>query len=184
MGLHWYQDAHIYLKAMASHFNKPLDMICGMVTVTSPQIPWQSNLNVVHHILKHKGKLLTGFKTNCYPLNIKKACQMYRTKKVFPYLNGPKVTAFYYNLKKPDDKKRVTIDTFMISAWNQVINKNDFKTKWHNEQYTKPLEIIIRRLAKKYNILPLQYQAIIWITYHRIIKSLSSYSGQLNLKIF
>jgi hypothetical protein len=133
------------------------------------------------NILKYSGKppkntMMMGFKSNW-----NKAIKIYKTKQVFPTLHGPKVEQFYWNLFKPS-KDHVTIDTFMLACYYETDSYG--VKKYAREKYIETLKEEVRALAHKYSIQPLQMQATIWITYHRMVKSMASYSGQLNLKIF
>jgi len=183
MGFHWYQDQHNYLKDMSAHFNVKLEVTCGIVAALSPLISWQENINIAYHFLKFKGKLPSNVKTSCFKINLKKALKIYRTKKVFPTLSGFKVTQFYANLLNPFDENSVTIDTFMIACYYDILDRKE-TGKHAGEKGIEFLKSEIRALAIKYDLLPLQFQAIVWLAYHRIVKSMGSYSRQLTLKIF
>lgn len=183
MGFHWYLDAHNYLNSMADYFDKPLDIVCGITAVLSPMIPWNIDVNLTYNILKNKGKrpTVTG---GAFSQNIAKALKIYKTKRVFPSLNGPKVTEFYRNLLDPWCPDCVTIDTFMISVALNCQPK-DYAVKLHStEKFIEVYKQEIKALAVKYMLLPLQVQAIIWIVQHRVLKSMASYSGQMKLNIF
>jgi hypothetical protein len=183
MGLHWYADQHNYLKDMAGHFDIPLNVVCGITAVLSPLMAWQENVNLTYQILKFKGKLPAIFKTACFPLNLKKAIKIYKSKKVFPTLKGFKVTQFYENLLNPFKDNSITVDTFMIACYYDLSDRKQVKP-YNGEKGIEFLKSEIRDLSVKYNLLPLQFQAIVWLAYHRIVKSMGSYSGQLTLKIF
>jgi hypothetical protein len=183
MGLHWYADQHNYLRDMGGHFDIPLDVVCGITAALSPLISWQLNVNLTYHILRFKGKLPSNIKTSCFPLNLKKAIKIYKSKKIYPSLRGPKVIQFYLNLLNPFDDNSITIDTFMIACYYDIKNRDDTR-KYSTEKEIEFLKSEIKKLSEKYNLLPLQFQAIVWLTYHRIIRSMGSYNSQLTLKIF
>jgi len=182
MGFHWYQDQHNYLRDMAGYFDVRLNVVCGVTAALSPMIAWKENLNMTYHVLKFKGRVPSNIKMPGLKGNIRKAIKIYRNKKVFPYLNGPKVTQFYQNLLNPFDSESVTIDTFMIACYYQV-DKYGVK-KYSTEKWIEFLKGEIKTLSDKYNLLPLQFQAIVWLAYHRVVGSMGSYGSQLNLKVF
>ena len=182
-GFNWYLDNHNYLRDMSKAFNVPLKITCSIVAVLSPGMAWQQNVNLAYNILKFKGKLPVHIKTSCYRANLKKAIQIYKTKKVFPFLHGPKVEMFYYNLFNPFREQYVTIDRFMLACYYNELNIDNLK-KFMTPKHIETLKQEIRILARQYELTPCQMQATIWLTYHRIVKSLLSYSGQLQLKIF
>lgn len=182
-GFHWYNDGHNYLKDMSIHFNVPLKIVCGLVAVISPGLSWSQNTLLAYHILKFKSRLPSFIKNACYPANLKKAVAIYRTKKVFPHLKGPKVVQFYFNLLNPFDDGCITIDRFMISCYYNELNIDSLK-KYMSPKHIETLKVEISKLSIKYDLLPCQFQAIVWLAYHRIVKSMVSYSGQLQLKIF
>lgn len=183
MGFHWYQDQHNYLKDMSTYFDVKLSITCGIVAALSPLISWSVNVNLAYHILKFKGKLPRHLKTPCLPANLKKALKIYRTKKVFPTLSGFKVTQFYANLLNPFDENSITIDTFMIACYYDIFDRKE-TGKYAREKGIEFLKSEIKELAQKYNLLPLQFQAIVWLAYHRVVRSMGSYGSQLTLKIF
>ena len=183
MGLHWYTDQHAYLKDMSNHFNIPLDIVCGITAVLSPMVSWQENVNMTYHVLKFKGKVPASVKMPGFKSNVRKALRIYRGKKVFPSLSGPKVTQFYYNLLNPFDEEAITIDTFMIACYYDSRELGVIK-KYTSEKHVEFLKNELRELAVKHALLPLQLQAIIWLAYHRIVRSMGSYGSQLTLKIF
>lgn len=180
MGLHWYADQHNYLKDMSAHFDVPLDVVCGITAALSPMVSWQLNLNMVYHVLKFEGKVPKSIKMPGIYRNVQKAFKIYRTKKVFPTLSGPKVTQFYLNLLNPFDDNAITIDTFMLACYADTTVNIPQGT----EKRIKELKYEVKMLSMKYALLPCQFQAIVWLTYHRIVKSMGSYGSQLNLKIF
>jgi hypothetical protein len=183
MGLHWYTDQHNYLKDMAEHFNIPLRIVCGITAALSPMVPWQQNVNMTYHLLKFKGKVPRSIKMPGFKGNIRKAIKIYMTGEVFPTLNGPKVTQFYDNLLNPFDDKAITIDTFMIACYYESTDKDSIK-KYTSEKHIEFLKWELNAIAEKYSLLPLQMQAIVWLAYHRVVKSMQSYGSQLTLKIF
>jgi hypothetical protein len=183
MGLYWYSDQHGYLKDMALHFDVPLKVVCGITAVLSPGVSWQANVNMTYHILKFKGKVPASVKMPGYRANVKKALRIYKSKRVFPSLSGPKVTQFYLNLLNPFNDGAVTIDTFMLACYHNIPDRKEVG-KYSNEKSIEFLKTEVRSLAVKYDLLPLQFQAIVWLAYHREVKSMGSYGSQLTLKIF
>ncbi len=183
MGIHWYSDQHNYLKEMSDHFGIPLNVTCGITAVLSPMVSWQENVNMTYHILKFKGKLPSGVKMPGFKTNVKKALRIYKTKRVFPTLQGPKVSQFYENLLNPFNEDAITIDTFMIACFYGLTNKENCK-RYTSEKQIEILKNELRELSTKYALIPLQLQAIIWLAYHRIVKSMQSYGSQLTLKVF
>jgi len=181
-GFHWYNDGHNYLKDMSIHFNIPLKIVCGIIAVTSPSLSWSQNTILTYNILKFKGKL-SHIKTPCYKANLYKALNIYKTKRVFPHLRGPKVVQFYLNLLNPFDDSCITIDRFMISCYYNELNIDHLK-RFMTPKHIETLKVEVKKLSIQYDLLPCQFQAIVWLTYHRIIKSMTSYSSQLQLKIF
>jgi hypothetical protein len=183
MGLHWYEDQHNYLKEMANYFDVPFKIVCGITAVLSPSISWQSNVNLTYDLLRFRGHIPAHIKKPCYKINLTKAIKIYKNKRVFPYLSGPKVTQFYLNLLNPFDDNSITVDTFMIACYHDLSDRKQVQP-YTREKSINFLKSEIKVLSEKYDLLPLQFQAIVWIAYHRVVKSMDSYPGQLTLKIF
>ena len=55
------------------------------------------------------------------------------------WLRGPKVEQFYLNLLNPYDKNAITIDTFMLSCWYGITDR-DMLSKYSYARYVEPLK--------------------------------------------
>jgi hypothetical protein len=183
MGRLWYSDQHNYLKGMSEHFDVPLNVVCGITAALSPMVSWQLNVNMVYHVLKFRGNVPKNVKMPGFKSNVKKAIKIYKKRAVFPHLNGPKVTQFYENLLNPFNSDCVTIDTFMLACYYDIQDKTQLR-KYSSEKNIEVLKNEVKTLSEKHSLLPLQFQAIVWLAYHRIVKSMQSYGSQLTLKIF
>ncbi len=168
---------------MADNYHVPLDVVCGICAVLSPMNDWKSNLNATNKVLRSKGAVRKGL--NMFSRNTDKAMNIYHSLNVKHYLKGPKVERFYINLLNPFDKEACTIDTFMMAAWTGKADKLTI-SRWNKPGSIELLKKKIWKHARKYGYMPCQAQAIIWLAYHREVKSMQSYgvAVQLNLKIF
>jgi len=185
MGFYWYSDAHAYLKAMALEFDKPFPVVVAITATLSPRNSWAANLNQAYMLIKYKGKVPAKVKFSTFGQNVRKAKKILKTGQTW-HCSGPKVEQFYQNLINPFDANAVTIDSFMLAAWYNLSLENNGRAinKYFNVRYIEPLKNEIKALANKYEMLPCQMQAIIWIAYHREIRSMVSYSGQIMMKLF
>jgi hypothetical protein len=140
-----------------------------MVAALSPRCSWTKN--IFDTIALCKGQRIKGLSRN-----INKAKQIKKTGVVMKYLAGPKVTSFFLNLLGNDDE--ITIDTLMINCY--------FNSFVHNSVTRAQREDIvstIQYLARRYHLTNSQVQAIIWVVWHRVIKS--NFPGYVSLlKIF
>lgn len=184
MGFNWYLDSHNYLKAMSEATGYSLQVTCAVVAVLSPRNNWSANCFQAQEVLKARGnRRRVKIKFSTFSKNVDKAFKIAKTKDI-SYLHGPKVEQFYLNLLNPFDSDSCTVDSFIIACWYDISPNSEEIGKYAGEKNIERLKNEIKILARKHQMLPCQVQAIIWIVFHRMVRSMVSYSGQMKLNIF
>ena len=185
-GSDWYQTANKMLSAMAERFNISLDLVCAITAAMSPGTRWESNINDTRLFLEvyeagelHKKVAEYGAEDGSYkPKGNKKALHSLDTPKQFTayamnvlkafrivetgntaLLNGPKITAFYHNLR--GDDSHVTIDIHMANAMANTQFTVDSLPNLNITTYKRFAEAV-REVAQKKNIPAASLQAKVW----------------------
>lgn len=176
-GLLWYKEANLYLNEIADHFNLQLSIVVGICSVLSPANPWTNNIKDTYTLIRFKGKLEHSI---TYSTNIAKAAKILRKKQVFPYLSGPKVTAFYDNILNYANSQIITIDSHIIRC---AVNDSNLEIHYVPLVFINTIDQSIRAIAAENNLLPLQIQAILWVTWKRLTFSRDTTFSQRFLKL-
>ena len=177
-GINWYCQAHKQINALWKSIHTDImigqdilisyPQIIGVISALSPACRWDDNIiqakNLIRAYLatkKVRDVVLTTYKNQ-----IKKAmaildlpidCDLLDVanclgKRAF------KTKAFLTNIYHPEDKTYVTIDRHIYDA-AKVICKSGNKSQY------EMLSDCIKELAKKYDYIPNQLQAIIWLVW-------------------
>lgn len=162
-GLKWYHNARSFCRYLSIKYDIPLESAVGIVAVLSPNLSWRINKNAAELIIQDENNapILPG-----YPKSKAKALRILWGENPIDVIGGNKVTAFYHNILKPNDDQYVTLDT-----WASRIATLDHSLGMDTAQvYLRSLKYDIVANAYKvaatdYGILPLECQAITWITY-------------------
>jgi hypothetical protein len=152
-GMEWYFSLNDYCKNLAYIYKVNPIKVAGILSALSPMVSFRTNLAFTEAFLKGDYKAVKTFnqqKTKAYKI-LKYAKS---TKDVLRILNGNKTKSFFLNIAFPDKSKEVTIDTH--------INKY-FKFKSLTPKRYALASKHIQDMAKSYNILPHQVQALLWI---------------------
>ena len=111
----WYKQAHGDIQRLAKHYNKPVDVVAGVVAAVSPNMPWDRNLANARRILEGETR------TEAWPINTNKALYVLRTGDTTPLKRGdwgPKVGPFFESLLSPwDQHHRAVIDGHAANIW-------------------------------------------------------------------
>lgn len=156
-GMTWYNKANAWCWGI-DHLN--YKRAAGVLAALSPMLSW--DLNVRYAEMVYAGKT----RIPCLQKNAAKAIAIKNGWNALDILSGPKVTAFYHNIVNPysDDYRYVTIDRQAIDIANGYAGS-------HNNAYRKVHEdmaIAYVDAAHEIGILPLQMQAVTWVTWRNL----------------
>lgn len=165
-GLGWYERAHGSALNLAEKYARPLTATCGIIAALSPGLRWEKNI-------EDADVLLDGLKRGDVPLvgvygkrNRDKAVAIANGADPRKTLGGLKVRSFYENILNPLDREHVTIDrhaktaafNLAQNAANAVVRNAEYQyIAWH-----------MRVLAKRYALVPCQFQAVCWVVWRRL----------------
>lgn len=174
-GLRWYQEANLYLQEISNHFNLPISLTCALCACLSPNASWNQNVKDTYTLIRFKAA--GRFKVTTYFRNKQKAKQIFKTKDT-SLLSGRKVLPFFDNLLRPQESTEVTIDTHIVRC---SVNNSNLEVSYIPPTHWNCIKETIEGIAKENNLLPLQVQAILWITWKRLTLSRDT---SLNQKFF
>lgn len=162
---YWYEEASEWCRNFAKQYKLKHMPVMGVTAGLSPQCSWKQNKLFVeayyNGIEKHYKSQIA--KCNRIDANY---CYLgitdYNTnkKQIISYLGGKKTQSFFQNILEPKKSKVVTIDRHMLIIAG--ISNKSLTVKQYNF-----LENIFQELANESNLLPLQYQAILWGFYRQ-----------------
>ncbi len=146
MASNWYTDSR---RVIVELYSDDADMFCDILAATSPRkqvkVNWDISQNIYERY-KHDGYIdCSGIMGTMIP-NIHRALNG-------ELLSGYKVPAFAANLR--GNLNRVTLDVWTLRYFG--IKQDMIRRK---EYYR--LEAAIQKMARRRNMLPAEYQAMIW----------------------
>lgn len=144
--VHWYRDAELYCRYLASNYDVSLEQACGVMSAFSPRVHWSRNKVLAELYLQ--GEATPGLgqsRRNADAVMVQG----------FDALRGAKTHAFARNMY--GDTDAVTIDVHMMRAAG--FDDRDAPTI---VQY-RELSVAVRRLARKRKMQPRDMQALVWI---------------------
>lgn len=137
----WYRDANKLCRQIGAELNLSAEIVAGVVAVLSPNQNW---LIQERHTKKFISDILNGvdYKSTGYGYyaNREKASKIILNKKVFPYLSGQKVTAFYSNIV--GKYSNVTIDIWAVRIALNDYSLNRKQCGLYMRDYYKRDEIV------------------------------------------
>lgn len=166
VGTQWYTIAHGIARNIADHYDLSLSKIIGVIAALSPNIQWEVNLDDTL-------KILDGGNPSAYGKNISKAFDILNDHPPDKILGGSKVRNFYLNLLNPADCDAITIDvhaTKVLYAWHE---NGISPTRYISDGKYKLAQDIYHKVARGYDLLGQQVQAIAWTTYKRLFTTKS-----------
>lgn len=149
-GLTWYQHANAMLEEWALDFECGLDLVAAAMATLSPQCPYAWNVQDTLRLLEGRGTRYAIRR------NADKALQVLTTGDL-SLVRGPKVTAFFHNLRRPMLYHPVTIDAWMGRMVGMGVKELARKGAM------EALALGVRQAADTLGLVPNQVQAIAWI---------------------
>jgi len=172
-GMDWYDKARRLAKACAEQTGLDWRTVVGIIAVLSPKNQWygpygqeKTTLPLIRHFQKGGDvKSAPGLATGP---NKAKAREMVRQNKVFPYLKGPKVGAFYRAICGEED---TTLDIWAIrAAFNLPLLSENTREVDKVEQSAKVRPIVVaayKAATATAGLREEQFQAIVWLVVKR-----------------
>ena len=166
-GRNWYKLANRISKSIAKKYNLKIETVAGIISALSPGISWKQNIeDTLELIEKENDAVVTTYNANrLKALDILFSDEL--DLDVYKYFflkkkSGFKTANFYLNIVDPNDKTAVTIDRHILDIFNLPL-----KAINTNKKYLALKALIIAKAFQR-NLIPCQYQAIIWKCHKRI----------------
>jgi len=166
-GLRWYRLANRIAKSIANKYKLKIETVVGIVSALSPGINWKQNIIDTIELIEKENEA----KVTTYNQNKLKALDILFSDSIdldiykYFFLKkkcGWKTANFYLNILNPNDKTAVTIDRHILDIFS--LTRKDINT---NKKYLALKAKLIAK-AKTHNLIPCQYQAIIWKCHKRL----------------
>lgn len=167
-GMNWYRDAQKFTRETAEHFDVNPAEVAAVVSALSPNNRWERNkidaFNIVNAYKKNKNAY--EVKVCTYNANKHKAIRILREGIDVLKDTSPKTYSFAKNVGELNPKY-ITIDKWHLRAC-ETIAKDYTKTRTTLTplQYKK-VQDWTYDVAKEYNLLGFEFQAIVWVTIKR-----------------
>ena len=159
-GLIWYQTAHDIVKNLGLKYKYEPLVVAHVLSMLSPRNKWERNIFDTEQVLKavNEGKGPDSIKVCTFNNNKIKAFEYAQgIRSEIDYSTSPKTHSFVKNIAELNENF-VTVDVWHTRA---AFDKMVVPTSLSSSNYNDIRDITIKN-AKKHNITPYQYQAIVW----------------------
>lgn len=151
--LNWYREASEFAHSLVHEYSLPLYKVVGIIAALSPNNKWDRNKQDTISIIKSP---TMETKVCTFPLNKAKALRIYHeaydSASVLRILNGRKTSNFFNNIYRHKYSQAVTVDLWILRASQLKATKRNIDM----------IESVTKQLAKKYEVMPHQFQAVVW----------------------
>lgn len=159
-GLVWYQTANDIVQNLSKKYKFQPLVVANVLSALSPRNKWERNIFDTEQVLKavNDGKDHDSIKVCTFNNNKIKAFELAQGKRQgIEYSNSPKTHSFVKNIAELNENF-VTVDVWHTRA---AFDKMIVPTSLSASNYDDIRDITIKN-AKKHNIKPFEYQAIVW----------------------
>lgn len=165
-GLYWYHEANA-LSWELDHIRN--ERAAGVIAALSPRLRWDKNVDYARRAYSLKGYDITPETLSYIPtLNNSRTKALAMVNGALPrdvLGKGLKTNAFFDNIFRPWDSKRVTVDKHAFDIANG--KRTGYATVITDKAY-RIVENAYVETAYAYSIAPLQAQAIAWVVWRNM----------------
>lgn len=162
-GKGWYESANSFALELAQTYNADPMQAAAVISALSPQKEWNHNMQLAQDFFTYGWR-----KVRHTQLQKKKAMhvgEFCETREdINRMLGGLKTINFFNNIYDPKDRNWCTIDRHMIKVGlgkdKQALTKKQY-------EFLKKEYCIF---ANRVNLIPCEFQAILWVTIKRVKK--------------
>lgn len=160
-----YEWAYYAARSLGWEKKNAIPKVCGIVAALSPLKTWEQNLKLASQLIE------TGKPVGHTRLCNKKALEVLKSdgndESILEILKGNNISAFYMNIRYPNNSEYLTIDRHTLSCllgyWvtdddYRGITKNQYEFFVHTMQWT----------AESLNVSPLLLQSATWVRWRKI----------------
>ena len=114
----WYELAHRSVVSLSHRYSVSVDVAAAVVATLSPAVRWAMNIAYADKLLAAiaQDQPVAAVPMSAYGINRQRAELIARTGNL-TLLRGPKVMAFFCNLRNPHQPGPVTIDRHALRIW-------------------------------------------------------------------
>ncbi len=200
-GMNWYQMVHTFASGLATKYGINQESASAIIAVLSPQLRWDKNElaaiaicngEIPIGVLKlsvAKAQALFANAKSSNPLSIWDVNATSPKGNSIKAIGGLKVTSFAHNIITPFDKTYVTCDSHMLEAYlGRTATTNELSALGRRKVYNE-VSNAIKKAAKKAGLLPLDFQAVVWMVqketkvYAHPIHKANNHSGHVLGKV-
>lgn len=159
-GLRWYQEAHEIVQGLAKKYNFDPLVVANVLSALSPRNKWDRNIKDTEAVLKavRSGQGPETISVCTFNNNKQKAFDLARgDRQGIKFDKSPKTHSFVRNIAHLD-ADFVTVDVWHTrAAFDRMIVPSNLSLSNYED-----IVAITKRNAKKHNVTPYQYQAVVW----------------------
>jgi hypothetical protein len=148
------------LNRLAKHYGYPLESVVGAFAALSPNLDYLNNLRSTVSLLRGSER------TAGYGACRDRAQRALRGEHFLAFTRGPKTRAFFSNIMDPSDPGPVTVDGHAYCAY--VGQRMTMREVVYLRMNYDGVADAYREAAGRVNVLPCQFQAVLWFAWKRI----------------
>lgn len=168
-GRSWYPRAQQAAKLLAKQYGYTLTQTAAIIAALSPQTPWAQNIAAAEKVIQmaQAGASPDDYSIPAYGQNKRKAHAIALGEPInIDEKSSPKVYSFWQNIMHPEGG-HVTIDRHAIKVWQDFLDGG--AAGFPPSLYPLVAEDY-RTVAAELDLSPAALQAVLWVTYKRIVK--------------
>lgn len=169
----WYRDARLFCFQVSKQYGVSFRKTCAIMAALSPRNKWDRNKQDTETLIKWMlgHDVSPSFAT--YGNMVDKAVKIFESdidtkKEMLKLLNGPKISNFFLNIYDAESNC-VTVDTWIhLAASGEYLPTKErkiLKQKEFNE-----ISDTVKELAIEYEMNAPEMQALIWVTFKRLVE--------------
>lgn len=163
-GMLWYRQTNEEADHIAEQSGKSVACVAGIIAAMSPGLRWETNVEAAERVIR--GEKLDGLGVRWYA-NVRKARKIVKGHNPDVVLRGNKVKAFAACITNPSNEVSVCIDGHCYSIWcGRRIPLAEVPALTDRLYYRIAGDFTI--VARNLCLLPMQMQAIVWLTHRRL----------------
>ena len=169
----WYKNARLFCFQVSKQYGVSFRKTCAIMAALSPRNKWERNKQdtetLISWMLGHD--VTPSFAT--YGTMVDKAVRIFQSetdtkKEMLKLLNGPKISNFFLNIYDAESNC-VTVDTWIhLAAVGEYLPTKERKAL--NQKDFNEISDSVKELAIEYEMSAPEMQALIWVTFKRLVE--------------
>lgn len=160
-GCLWYAEANKFCHTVAIELGLHTAHVAQALAILSPQVDWETNKRNLVLLATTQDPEITIFASRGQ--KVKALAALFGEYQIPE--TSRKIWSFADNIGNPEST-RVTVDRHAVKA---ALNDRSADPIRITTARYKQIEEAYRQVARKHHLLPYQLQAIVWVTYKRVV---------------